>query len=139
MPAAGAGVARDGDEGGLADDARVRTARALAGLPRLAHLRLASQSFSVFLQKPEIDIDWGSSSVAAELARCPVLRVLEVDRTDDPLWRHEPDPGRGATCACRGRPVSGRHLQRPCGLAVAALRCGRPPHDRWPIALFNRV
>jgi hypothetical protein len=34
--------------------------------------------------------------VAAALARCPALRLLEVGRPQDPLWRHEGGPAHGA-------------------------------------------
>jgi hypothetical protein len=90
-PPQGAGVAREGDEPprGLAGGAFVRTARALARLPRLAHLRLTFRSFNVSPERPEVETEWGSALVAAELARCPALRLLEVGRPHDPLWRHE--------------------------------------------------
>jgi hypothetical protein len=65
--------------GGLA-----RAARALARLPRLAHLRLAFRACH-----PCCDPVWGSPAVAAALSRCPALRLLEIDRPCDPLWRHE--------------------------------------------------
>jgi hypothetical protein len=69
-----------------------RAARALARLPRLVHLRLAFPRGDL----PGESLGWGSPVVAAELARCPALRLLEIDRRDDPLWRHErlgPHPG----------------------------------------------
>jgi hypothetical protein len=68
--------------GGLApaEGAPARTARVLATLPRLAHLRLLSHRSS--------RVSWGSPAVAAELARCPALRLLEVERPNDPMWWH---------------------------------------------------
>jgi hypothetical protein len=67
-----------------------RTARALARLPRLAHLRLAFGWSGT-----GCDPAWGCPEVAAALARCPALRLLEIDRPGDPLWRHEIGPARG--------------------------------------------
>jgi hypothetical protein len=70
-----------------AGSAPARTARALARLPRLVHLRV---SFPVG-KSP--GTDWGcplvAAEVAAELSRCPKLRVLEVDYPTSPLWQHE--------------------------------------------------
>jgi hypothetical protein len=67
-----------------AEGAPARVACVLAGLPRLAHLRLSSPTPS--------GIVWGSPAVAAALARCPALRLLEVEPPNDPLWRHELGP-----------------------------------------------
>jgi hypothetical protein len=75
----------------------VRTARALAGLPRLAHLRLTFELFDPSSRRLESTPAWHCPSVAAELARCPALRVLEVGHRGDPLWRHERGPAHGAT------------------------------------------
>jgi hypothetical protein len=62
-----------------------RAARALARLPRLTHLRV----------KALFGSDWGVPAVAAELARCPALRLLEIDGRDGRLWEHERDPPGG--------------------------------------------
>jgi hypothetical protein len=85
--AAAAGGAGEGGEPpvGPAGGAPARTARALAGLPRLSHLRLAYPHSNVRGATP----DWVCPAVAAELARCPALWVLEIDRLTGPLWRHE--------------------------------------------------
>jgi hypothetical protein len=72
----------------VGDGGRRHFARVLARLPRLEHLRLLNQATT--------GITWGFPEVAAELARCPALRVLEIDRAHDPLWRHELGPARGA-------------------------------------------
>jgi hypothetical protein len=100
-PPQGAGAAC---EGGLPGGAAVRAARALAGLPRLAHLRLTFERYDPLCDSDIIPLDrlvskslWGSPWVAAALARCPALRVLEIDRRDDPLWRHEHGPVHGAS------------------------------------------
>jgi hypothetical protein len=66
-------------------------------LPRLAHLRLSRFGSSCTF--------WGTPAVAAELARCPALRLLEVERPDDPLWRHELGPADNAD-PCAPRPPS---------------------------------
>jgi hypothetical protein len=86
-PPQGARVKRKGGDPArtLTGGAVVRAARALATLPRLAHLRLTFEFVSPLWSKSRSL--WGSASVAAELARCPALRLLEVDRRDDPLWR----------------------------------------------------
>jgi hypothetical protein len=76
-------VAADG--GGLGP---VGTASLLARLPRLAHLRLLSGNRTV--------VFWVSPAVAAELARCPALRLLELEHRTDPLWRHEIGPADSA-------------------------------------------
>jgi hypothetical protein len=63
-----------------------RVARALAMLPRLAHLRLTfPKDYKVY----DCTSDWACPAVAAELARCRALRLLEIGRRDDPIWRHE--------------------------------------------------
>jgi hypothetical protein len=71
----------DVDDDDAEDDLfQTSAARALAGMPRLAHARLSSRArHTVF---------WGLPAVAAELARCPALRLLEVDRPNDVLWRY---------------------------------------------------
>jgi hypothetical protein len=71
-----------------AEGAPARVACVIARLPRLAHLRLSSRTPSGIL--------WGSPEVAAALARCPALRLLEVEPPNAPLWRHELGPARGA-------------------------------------------
>jgi hypothetical protein len=86
--AAAGGACQDGASSmEPAGSGRARVARALAGLARLAHLRLTAPSRSRLLRQSQSF--WGSPTVAAELARCPALRLLEIDRHDDPLWRHE--------------------------------------------------
>jgi hypothetical protein len=87
-PPRGRGRARR--RGGAAPAGPARAARAVARLPRLAHLRLAFGWCG-----PGCDPAWGSPPVAAALARCPALRLLEIDRPGDPLWRHEVGPARG--------------------------------------------
>jgi hypothetical protein len=75
-----------------------RVACALARLPRLAHLRLSRIGSN--------GTCWGTPAVAAELARCPALRLLEVERPHDPLWRHELGPAHGADpCVPRPSPM----------------------------------
>jgi hypothetical protein len=93
----GAGVAREGGARprGLPRGALVRTARALARLPRLAHLRLTFVPLNVWPRRRDLTSGWDSPLVAAALARCPALRVLEVDRRNDPLWRHKLGPAPG--------------------------------------------
>jgi hypothetical protein len=94
-------------------DGPARAARALARLPRLAHLRVAFRGERLGLWDPA----WGCPEVAAALARCPALRLLEIDRPGDPLWRHELGPYLG------DRP----RLPRPSPAwppFVAALRAG---------------
>jgi hypothetical protein len=76
-----------------AGDAPARTARALAALPRLAHLRLLTST-------PNRTF-WASPEVAAALARCPALRVLEVETRNDSLWRRELGPVNGQPCPPR--------------------------------------
>jgi hypothetical protein len=68
-----------------AGGAPVRAARALARLPRLVHLRVTFPQGS----------DWGCPTVAAELARCPALRLLEIDGRNGRLWKLERDPPGG--------------------------------------------
>jgi hypothetical protein len=75
--------------------ALVRTARALARLPRLAHLQLTCEHRRFFTSQRSIR-PCAAPEVAAALARCPALRLLEIDRRGDPLWRHEQGPARGA-------------------------------------------
>jgi hypothetical protein len=84
-----AGRASEGDEPPLGPECAglARAARALAGLPRLAHLRLTVTYGSA---------TWASPAVAASLARCPALRLLEIGRPGDPLWRHELGLAHGA-------------------------------------------
>jgi hypothetical protein len=97
-PPQGAGAACEGDEPrrGPAGGALVRAARALARLPRLTHLRLTADPLDVLPRRPRSDPAWGSPLVAAALASCPALRVLEVCHRDEPLWRHEAGPAHGA-------------------------------------------
>jgi hypothetical protein len=89
-----AGGARAGGEPPTspASSAPARTARALARLPRLAHLRVSFPEGT----PPGKPSEWGcpavAAEVAAELARCPALRLLEIDRRGGPLWRHELGP-----------------------------------------------
>jgi hypothetical protein len=97
-----------------------RTARALARLPLLTHLRLASRWC-----RP----DWASPEVAAALAGCPALRLLEIDRPGDPLWRHEIGPARGD----RSRMPRPSPAWHPFAEALRAGGCGavvrpRPLH-----------
>jgi hypothetical protein len=68
---------------------------ALARLPRLAHLQLSGGDYPGPF--------WGTPAVAAALAGCPALRLLEVGRRFDPLWKHEIGPARGAN-PCVPRP-----------------------------------
>jgi hypothetical protein len=109
------------DDFGPAGDAPARVARMLAGLPRLAHLRLISRARF-----------WGAPAVAAELARCPALRLLEVENPYKPLWRHELGPAHGAN----------PRMPRPSPLwppFAEALRAGgcraavRPGPADWPL------
>jgi hypothetical protein len=89
--------------------APARAARALARLPRLAHLRL---TFSCFPHEKSYNL--GCPEVAAELALCSSLRLLEIDGD---LWRHERDPPGGP------RP----HMPRPSPMwapFAQALRAG---------------
>jgi hypothetical protein len=83
----------------VASSALALTSRALARLPRLAHLRLTFSRRGLSAECPE----WACPAVAAELARCPALRLLEIDRRDGTLWRHEPGP----------IPGSGPRMPRP--------------------------
>jgi hypothetical protein len=85
LPRAGGARRRGEPPVGPAGSAAARTARALARLPRLAHLRLTSFEG----ESPGVAPDWVCPAVAAELARCPALRLLEIDRRDSPMWRHE--------------------------------------------------
>jgi hypothetical protein len=84
LPLAAGGASKRGEPPiGPVGSAAARAAQALARVPRLAHLRLT------FHESPGDNLDWFSPAVAAELARCPALRLLEIDRRDGPLWRHE--------------------------------------------------
>jgi hypothetical protein len=88
LPPAG-GVGEGGEPPvGLAGSVPARAARALARLPRLAHLRVTYPQG----ESPGDNSNWGCPAVAAELARCPALRLLEIDRRDGALWRHERGP-----------------------------------------------
>jgi hypothetical protein len=75
--------------------ALVRTARALARLPRLAHLQFTHEDRDGPTSLGRSVLACGSPSLAAELALCPALRLLEIDRRLDPLWRHERDAAHG--------------------------------------------
>ena len=73
---------------------------------------------------------WDSPAVAAELARCPALRLLEVERSYSSLWRHERGPARGA---------DSRPLPSPLWPPFAqALRAGGCLATVRPAPIFNR-
>jgi hypothetical protein len=112
---------------GPAGSAPARTARALARLPRLAHLRLMFFQDNLLGETPY----WDCPAVAAELARSPALRLLEIDCRDGPLWRHELGPVHGP----------GPRVPRPSPAwppFAQALRAGgsgavvRPAPERFP-------
>jgi hypothetical protein len=107
--------------------ALVRTARALAKLPRLVHLRLTFEYDSGCMGVPESFSVWGSPAVAAALAGCPALRVLEIDYRHDPLWRHERGPAHGATCLPPPEWVAFAHALRAGGCGAALRPAPAPP------------
>jgi hypothetical protein len=95
LPPAAGGLCEGGEPSkGPPRNALARTACALARLPLLAHLRLTFPT-TYRGNAPNKHKGWGRLAVAAELARCrPALRLLEIDRLDGPLWRHQ----RGSPC-----------------------------------------
>jgi hypothetical protein len=105
----------------------VRTARALARLPRLAHLRLTFEYYRGYMGVPKSFSVWGSPAVAAALARCPALRVLEIDYRHDPLWRHERDPAHGAACLPSPDWAAFTHALRARGCGAALRPASAPP------------
>jgi hypothetical protein len=110
---------------GPAGSAPARAARALARLPRLTHLRVTYPAGKV----PEESSHWGRPGVAAQLARCPALRLLEIDCRYGPLWRHEREPPCGAAAPLVPRPSS---AWPPFCQALRAGGCGatvRPVPD----------
>jgi hypothetical protein len=107
----------------------VRAARALARLPRLVHLRLTFEYDCGFMGVPESFAVWGSPLVAAALAGCPALRVLEIDYRHDPLWRHERGPAHGATCLPPPDWAAFTHALRAGGCGAALRPASAPPVD----------
>jgi hypothetical protein len=101
-----------GSKGGTSS-APARAARALARLPWLAHLRITSP------ESPDKSSGWGRPAVAAELARCPALRLLEIDSCRSALWRHERVPA--------------------CGLGPPSSIVPRPPSAWSPFAQALRA
>jgi hypothetical protein len=92
----------------LAAGALVRAPRALARLPRLAHLRLTFDLVDGFFCRFESDSTWLSLLVAAALARCPTLRLLEVGRPEQrlsPRWAAFGKALRAGGCGAELRPA----------------------------------
>jgi hypothetical protein len=125
LPPAGGG--REPGEPYTARAQLARAARALAVLPRLAHLRL---TFPKGDGGYGCTSDWACPAVAAELARCPALRLLEIDRPDDPLWRHERGPDPCAPLPSPAWPPFAKALRaRGCDAAVRPVRASTGMHS----------